>query len=77
MINHLISNKNHNSSSKIISTYKGKKYDLTEWNKLHSGGMVIDKANGKDLEDVWNNHGVGWHKSNRNVKKVLKKYLIE
>jgi len=67
----------NNNSKKIISTYKGKKYDLTDWNKLHPGGPILNKANGRDLEEVWKENGVGWHLKNKRVKKTLEKYLIK
>lgn len=67
----------NNNNSKIISTYKGKKYDLTDWNRLHPGGPVLDKANGRDLEEVWKENGVGWHLKNKRVMKTLEKYLIK
>lgn len=71
------SKSNMSGGKKIISTFKGKKYDLTDWNKLHPGGPVLDKANGKDLMDVWKKNGVGWHLSNNKVMKTLEKYLIK
>ena len=70
-------NTSNNKNKKIIATYEGKKYDLTEWNKLHPGGPILDMVNGKDLKKVWKDNGVSWHLKNKNVKNVLKKYEIK
>ena len=68
---------NDNKNKKIIAKFKGKNYDLTEWNKLHPGGQILNMVNGKDLEKAWKDHGVSWHLKNKNVKNVLKKYKIK
>ena len=70
-------NSNNIKNKKIIATFEGKKYDLTEWNKLHPGGQILDIVNGKDLKKAWKDNGVSWHLKNKNVKNVLKKYEIK
>jgi hypothetical protein len=67
----------NNKNKKIIASFEGKKYDLTEWNKLHPGGPILDMVNGKDLKKAWKDNGVSWHLKNKNVKNVLKKYEIK
>lgn len=77
---HIWFSKNHNhehlSNQKIIGTLDGKKYDLTKFLSSHPGGSVIRKVHNKDIKKVWKDNGVGWHLNNSNVKKVLKKYLV-
>ena len=77
---HIWFSKNHNhehlSNQKIIGTLYGKKYDLTKFLSSHPGGSVIRKVHNKDIKKVWKDNGVGWHLNNSNVKKVLKKYLV-
>ena len=61
---------------RLITTFKGDKYDLTDFAKSHPGGAVIWQANGKDLEQVWNDTGNGWHLKNETVMNVLKRHKI-
>tara|TARA_Y100001970_G_C14257575_1_gene876667 strand:- start:4471 stop:6402 length:1932 start_codon:yes stop_codon:yes gene_type:complete len=51
-------------------------YDITEFIKMHPGGSVIEKSLGKDLEEVWEETGVSWHKNNKLVNEYLSKYKI-
>ena len=67
---------NNNSLKKIISTYNGEKYDLTDYQLKHPGGALIKKAAGKDLVEAWKQNGVSWHLKNPRVMNVLKKYKI-
>ena len=73
-INNNIESFNH---KQLITTYKGKKYDLTHFVNKHPGGHIIMKAHNKNLEEVWEDHEGSWHKNNTTVKEVLKKYKIE
>ena len=45
----------------LIVTYKGQKYDATDFAARHPGGPVIWRAQGRDLEAVWRENGVEWH----------------
>lgn len=72
------SNKNKkNDKNRIITTFKGKKYDLTEFVSKHPGGSIIKKAKGKDLEKVWKKYDVKWHLKDDNVLNILKQYEIK
>lgn len=72
------SNKNKkNDKNRIITTFKGKKYDLTEFVSKHPGGSIIKKANGKDLEKVWKKYNVKWHLKDKHVLAHLKEYEIK
>jgi cytochrome b involved in lipid metabolism len=64
------------SENRIITTYKGDKYDITEFEKNHPGGSIIKNANGRDLEEVWKEMGYEWHLTNNRVLAELKKYKI-
>jgi len=61
-----------------IITYKGQRYDLTDFIPKHPGGTIIKKAleTDKPLEQVWKDNGVGWHMKNPYVLKILEKYKI-
>ena len=73
---HKNSSNNNNSLKKIISTYNGEKYDLTNYQLKHPGGALIKKAAGKDLVEAWKQNGVSWHLKNPRVMNTLKKYKI-
>ena len=66
----------NNSLDKIITTYKGEKYDLTDYQLKHPGGGLIKKAAGRDLEKAWKQNGVSGHLNNPRVMNVLKKYKM-
>lgn len=62
---------------KVITTFNGNKYDLTDWVKKHPGGAKnILKTNNKDLTNVWKNNNVLWHLNNEKVMKTLESYKI-
>lgn len=65
-----------NFTSDNIVYYKGNSYNITEFINNHPGGSIIKKALGKDLESVWKDHKVLWHKTNTEVLKVLETYKI-
>ena len=65
------------NENKLITTYKGKKYDLTDFVNDHPGGSLIWKSNNKNLEEVWEKYGYSWHNNNERVQNILKKYKIE
>lgn len=60
-----------------IVYYQGSKYDITDFIDTHPGGSIISQSIGKDLDKVWDQYNVSWHKNNINVKKILDKYKIE
>ena len=60
---------------KIITYYKGEKYDITNFVSLHPGGNVIKEANGVDVEKIWNEKAP-WH-NNRFVLNILKLYKVK
>jgi len=62
---------------RLITTYNGDKYDLTDFVKSHPGGDIIWKSKGKDLKKVWKQFGYDWHENNEYVKQTLKKYKIK
>ena len=65
-------------SNQIIATYKGNKYDLTEWAPQHPGGShFIKSANGKDLQELWEARGLTWHMDEQWIMDILEKYKIE
>jgi len=51
-------------------------YNITEFIKIHPGGAVIEKSLGKDVNEVWGENGVSWHKNNKLVNEYLYKYKI-
>ena len=64
-------------TNRLITSYNNKKYDLTDFVKHHPGGNIIMEANGKNVEDIWEEYNVSWHKNNKKVQEELKKYRIE
>jgi uncharacterized protein with NAD-binding domain and iron-sulfur cluster len=61
-----------------IITFKGQKYDLTDFIPKHPGGSIIKKAlKSKDpLEKVWKDNKVAWHMKNPYVMSILEKYKM-
>ena len=55
-------------------TYRGKKYDGTNFAARHPGGSIIWAANGRDVEEVWKEHGVGWHKDTSYILEAIKSW---
>jgi len=68
----------YEKTKRDIITYKGERYDLTEFIPKHPGGTIIRKAleTDKPLEQVWKDNDVGWHMKNPYVLKILEKYKI-
>ena len=64
------------ANDRLIVRYQGKEVDLTEFSKRHPGGDIIWEANGKDVETVWEEQGVPWHKGNPNVEAMLQQNII-
>ena len=46
---------------RLVVTYRGKTYDGTDFAARHPGGSIIWAAHGRDVEEVWREHGVQWH----------------
>ena len=65
-----------NESSKFIVYYKNNKYDITDFIPKHPGGSIINNAKNKNLDEVWDEYKVSWHKTNQNVQNTLEKYKI-
>jgi hypothetical protein len=62
-----------------IITFKGEKYDITEFIPKHPGGTIIKKAlesGEQPLEKVWKENNVAWHMKNPYVMRTLEKYKI-
>lgn len=68
--------KKHNKINDLWTYYKNNVYDITNFVPNHPGGKIILKSGGKNLEKVWEENGVSWHKNNSNVLKKLKEYKI-
>jgi len=68
--------KQHTSDDSLWTIYNNNVYDITEFVDEHPGGRIILSAGGKDLEQVWEDMGVDWHKTNSNVIQHLEKYKI-
>ena len=43
---------------RIIAKYKGKKIDLTGWNRIHKGGSILHHVKGKDVEKYWTDDNI-------------------
>lgn len=64
--------KRSTSGEPVIATYRGEKYNVTDFVPHHPGGVSnILKAADQDLEQVWAENGVGWHAKNKRVANVL------
>ena len=61
-----------------IITFKGQKYDLTEFIPKHPGGSIINRMlkSEKPLEQVWKDNKVAWHMKNPYVMSILEKYKV-
>lgn len=55
------------SPARLIVTYRGQRYDATAFAQRHPGGSVIWRANGRDLDEVWEEFGVGWHANEKHA----------
>ena len=63
-------------SKEFIVYYKNNKYDITDFIPKHPGGSIINNAKNKNLDEVWDNYNVSWHKTNPKVQNILEKYKI-
>jgi uncharacterized protein with NAD-binding domain and iron-sulfur cluster len=61
-----------------VITFKGQKYDLTDFVPKHPGGTIIKRMLSTDdpLEKVWKDNDVAWHMKNPYVLSILEKYKI-
>ena len=61
-----------------IITFKGQKYDLTDFVPKHPGGSIIKRMLKSDqpLEQVWKDNKVAWHMKNPYVMSILEKYKV-
>ncbi len=65
-------------NERTIITYKGQRYDITEFVPKHPGGSIINRLvrSHEPLEKVWKDSNVEWHMKNPYVLKLLDKYKI-
>ena len=61
-------------SRRLVVTYRGKTYDGTEFAARHPGGSIIWAANGRDVEEVWKEHGVDWHADKDFIVEMIKNW---
>ena len=66
----------HNTIDDLWTIYKNNVYDITEFVSKHPGGNIILNSAGKNVEDVWNSMGYGWHAKSERIIKKLEKYKI-
>ncbi len=66
----------HNTKNDFWCYYKNNVYDLTNFVKDHPGGDIILNTAGKNMETVWDDYGMSWHKKNTSVMNILNKYKI-
>ena len=61
-----------------IITFKGEKYDLTDFVPKHPGGTIIKRklSTSDPLEKVWKDNDVAWHMKNPYVLSILEKYKV-
>ena len=61
-----------------IITFKGQKYDMTDFVPKHPGGTIIKRMLNSDrpLEQVWKDNDVAWHMKNPYVMSILEKYKV-
>lgn len=61
-----------------IITFKGERYDLTDFVPKHPGGTIIKRMLSSDdpLEKVWKDNDVAWHLKHPYVLSILEKYKI-
>ena len=71
-----INNIEHFNHKQLITTYKGKKYDLTDFVNKHPGGNIIMKAHNNNLEEIWEEYGHSWHKKNPRVIQYLEQHEL-
>ena len=75
--NHAFHHQHFDNTTKVVANLGNKKYDVTPFVDNHPGGSVINKVNGRNLEEVWKEYGVSWHMNNTRVKNVLKNLEIK
>ena len=66
----------HFNSAKLITFYKGKKYDLSNFINQHPGGNIIMKAHNNNLEEIWDEYGVSWHNDNQRIMQYLEQHEL-
>ena len=59
---------------RLVVTYRGKTYDGTDFAARHPGGSIIWRANGRDVEEVWKEHGVDWHANKDFIVEMIKNW---
>tara|TARA_B100001093_G_scaffold517631_1_gene599801 strand:+ start:66 stop:1904 length:1839 start_codon:yes stop_codon:yes gene_type:complete len=66
----------HNSPNDLWTIYKGEVYDISHFVSKHPGGRTILNSAGKDIEKAWENFGVSWHGTNKNIIKLIQKNKV-
>lgn len=58
------------ANGKKWTIYKNNIYDISDFISKHPGGLVIHKAIGNDVEQVWKDNNASWHKLFVNFDKM-------
>lgn len=66
----------HDTLNDLWTIYNNNVYDITGYVSRHPGGSTILNAAGKDIEEVWNSMGFGWHASNQRILNRLEEFKI-
>jgi cytochrome b involved in lipid metabolism len=68
----------YEKTERDIITFKGQKYDMTDFIPKHPGGSIIKRmlSNKDPLEKVWKDNDVAWHMKNPYVMSILEKYKV-
>ena len=66
----------HNTINDLWTIYKNNVYDITDYVSKHPGGSTILNCAGKDIEEVWNSMGYGWHANSSRIINRLESYKI-
>jgi len=56
--------------------FDGYVYDISNFIRLHPGGLKLLNYLGKDVKDVWLDKGYLWHLQNNDVFQILQTYKI-
>ena len=68
------------ANGKKWTIYKNNIYDITDFIPKHPGGLIIHKAIGNDVGEVWKDNNVGWHRfivSFDNIKTIKKNWYYK
>ncbi len=74
--------KHEHFTENYVVKNNGNSYELSGWLNKHPGGksnvmkIFYEKHSGKDLSEIWDDEGVGWHNSNSSVSSALEEYKM-